>query len=110
MIRPSRTSPEARTSPADSKPSETEAVDWACRPMVIFAAASPALTSMLVIAMRRPASSAVTVALRSTAPLRDVDQLVAAFDQAADLDPIQFRVGAERDPAVLADVGSSIET
>src|ERR1700685_476595 len=109
MIRPSNTSPEAKTSPADSTPSDTVAVDWAWRPIVIFAAASPALTSMLVIAMRRPASSAVTVTLRSPAPLLDVDQLVAALDQAADLRPIQFGVGAQRNPAVLADVGCSIE-
>src|SRR5580658_10372326 len=90
-------------------PSETVAVEWARRPMMIFAAASPTPISTLAMAMRRLASSAVTVTLRSPAPLLDVDQLVAAFHQATDLDPIQFGVGAERDPAVLADVGGSIE-
>src|SRR5271170_6709355 len=110
MINPSRTSPEARTSPADSIPSDTVAVDEACRPMMIFAAASPALTSMLVMAMRRPASSGVTAAFQSPAPLLDVNQLVTPFHEIADLGPVQFGVGAQRDPAVLAHVGGAIES
>src|SRR5271170_4844262 len=100
-MRPSSTRDEVSTSPADSMPSETVAVEWARRPMLIFAAARPAPTSTLATAMRRLASSAVTVTFRSPAPLLDVDQLVATFHQAADLGPIQFSVGAERDPAVL---------
>src|ERR1700733_10403810 len=109
MMRPSRTSPEARTSPADSIPSDTVAVEEAWRPMVIFAAARPALTNMLVMAIRRPASSGVTVLLQSPAPLLDVDQLVAPFDQVADLGPVQFGGGAQRDPAMLADIGRAVE-
>src|SRR5579863_1681520 len=110
MIKPSSTSPDASTSPADSIPSDTVAVEEAWRPMVIFAAASPALTSMLITAMRRPASSGVTVPFQSPAPLFDVHQLVTPFHEIADLRPVEFGVGAQRDPAVLAHVGRAIES
>src|SRR5665213_1284847 len=110
MMSPRRTSPEARTSPADSIPSETVAVEEAWRPMMIFAAARPALTTMLVMAIRRPASSGFTVLFQSPTPLLDVDQLITPFDQIADLGPVQFGGGAQRDPAMLADIGRAVET
>src|ERR1022692_1725268 len=54
MVRPNRTSPEAKTSLADSRPSANTAVEWPARPAEILRRASMPLTSIPAVATRCP--------------------------------------------------------